>query len=107
MTKKLGLSIKSSDDYDDPEAILKCMITGFFANVAQRQVDGNTYKSPRCPELVLEIHPSSVLCNIKPQWVLFSEIVSTQKQYMREVSSIKLEWLMELSPEGYYLDKRK
>ena len=34
MTRKLGLSIMDSDDYDDPEAILKSMITGFFANMA-------------------------------------------------------------------------
>jgi hypothetical protein len=38
---------------------------------------------------------------------MFNEIVSTQKHYMREVSSIKVEWLMELAPNNFYVDKRK
>ena len=107
MHDKLGIEILVSDDYDDPEAIIKSLITGYFANVAQRQVDGTTYKCPRCPDLQLEIHPSSVLSNIKPLWVLFSEILSSNKHYMREVSSIKLQWVMDLAPANFYLDKRK
>lgn len=34
MVRKLGVAIKKSDDYDDPEAILKSLITGYFTNVA-------------------------------------------------------------------------
>jgi hypothetical protein len=32
--KQLGVKVNKSDDYDDPEGILKSLITGFFANVA-------------------------------------------------------------------------
>jgi len=34
--KRLKITILKSDDYDDPEAILKSLISGFFANIAQR-----------------------------------------------------------------------
>jgi len=34
--KALDVKILKSDDYDDPDAILKSLLTGFFANVAQR-----------------------------------------------------------------------
>lgn len=55
---------------------------------------------------VLVIHPSSVLANIKPKWILYNEIVVTSKKFMREVSEIKVEWLIELAPH-FYVDKRK
>ena len=100
----MDIKILTSDDYDDPEAILKSLITGYFANVAQKQVDG-TYRNIRgSDELV--IHPSSVLANIKPRWVLYNEIVVTSKKYMREVSSIEVQWLLDLAPH-FYTDKRK
>jgi hypothetical protein len=32
--RQLRINILKSDDYDDPEAILKSLITGYFANAA-------------------------------------------------------------------------
>lgn len=52
------------------------------------------------------IHPSSVLANIKPKWVLYHEVIVTSKRYMREVSAIQVEWLLELAPH-FYVDRRK
>lgn len=102
----LRVKINKSDDYDDPEAILKSLITGYFANVAQRQIDG-TYRNIRSKaDEQLTIHPTSVLANIKPKWVLYNEIVVTSKKYMREVSEIQVEWLLELAPH-FYVDRRK
>lgn len=54
--------------------------------MAQRQVDGSYRNIRGSDELV--IHPSSVLANIKPKWILYNEIVVTAKKYMREVSAI-------------------
>jgi hypothetical protein len=51
------------------------------------------------------IHPSSVLANIKPQWILYNEVVVTAKMYMRDVSTIQVEWLLELAPH-FYIDRR-
>lgn len=61
----IGVEIKKSDDYDDAPAILKSLITGYFQNIALRQING-TYKNITSNE-EFEIHPSSVLANIKPK----------------------------------------
>jgi HrpA-like RNA helicase len=55
----MGIVINKSDDYDDPQSILKSLISGFFQNIALRQVNG-TYKNI-CSNEEMEIHPSSVL----------------------------------------------
>lgn len=92
----MGVKINKSDDYDDPPSILKSLITGFFMNVAHRQLDGtSTYKNVRSSE-VLEIHPTSVLANIKPKWVIYNDTFTTTKTYMREVSEIDIEWVFDL-----------
>ena len=47
-----------------------------------------------------------MLANIKPKWILYNEIVVTAKKYMRDVSTISVDWLLELAPH-FYVDKRK
>ncbi len=100
------MKINKSDDYDDPDAILKSLITGYFMNVAQRQLDGSYRNIRSQADESLVIHPSSVLANIRPKWVLYNEVVVTSKKYMREVSAIQVDWLLELAPH-FYVDKRK
>lgn len=51
-------------DGDDPDAILRCVCAGFFANAARLHMDG-TYRSIR-GDTPLFIHPSSVLYIEKP-----------------------------------------
>ncbi|CAI2384957.1 unnamed protein product [Moneuplotes crassus] len=100
----MGVKIAKSDDYDDPPAILKSLITGFFTNIAQVQLDGS-YKNIRSGES-MKIHPSSVLANIKPKWVLYNDIFVGTKKYMREVSEVDIDWVLELCPH-FYKDTRK
>ena len=104
MIRQLKIDIKPSDDCDDYESILKCITGGYFTHVAQLQTDGS-YRNIRNNAL-LYIHPSSVLANLRPRWVVYHEIVATKYQYMREVSEINPEWLLELAPH-YFLDRRK
>ena len=103
----MGVEILKSDDYDDPEAILKSLVTGFYSNVAQRQNDG-TYTNACNPGAKnLAIHPSSVLSNLKPKWVFYNELIVTHsRKYMCEVSTIEIEWLFEILPT-IFVDRRK
>ncbi len=48
------------------------------------------------------IHPSSGL-DRKPQWILYNEFVLTTKNYVRTVTEIKGEWLLEVAPAYYDL----
>ncbi len=49
----------------------------------------------------LYIHPNSVLFRTPPQWVIFSEVVLTSKEFMREVTAIKAQWLADIAPHFY------
>ena len=101
----MGIQVEKSDDYDDPQAILKVMTQAFFTNVAQRQFNG-TYTNLAVPSANgLEIHPGSILSNLKPKIVLYHELIVvgtadgfTKRKFMTEVSQIELEWLFDLVP---------
>lgn len=73
------------------ERILCSFLSGFFTKVAVKQQDGS-YKS-LFNHQILYIHPSSVLFNVKPDVVLFTEVTLTTKQYMRNLSRVDLQWL--------------
>lgn len=61
----------------DTVAIRKCIVSGYFANAAQLQGDG-TYRTLK-ENRTLHIHPSSVLFQVMPEWVIYHEIVYTSK----------------------------
>ncbi|XP_008317580.1 probable ATP-dependent RNA helicase DHX35 [Cynoglossus semilaevis] len=84
----------------DPDVILKCIVSGFFANAARIHHSGS-YRTLR-DDRELHIHPNSVLYGEKPpKWVVFSEIVQTSKYYMRDVTAVESSWLVELAPHFY------
>lgn len=98
---KYKLELTSS--VDDVESILRCIASAFFANVAQRQPNG-CYKSISNEEL-LTLHPSSILTVLYPTWILYYEIVKTEKFFLRECIEIDYRWLIELAPH-YYQDNK-
>lgn len=69
--KQHKLKIKTSDD--DAEIILKCLATGFFDHVAQKQPDGS-YRGIRAKD-PLHLHPQSVLNAVFPNWVIYHEVL--------------------------------
>jgi pre-mRNA-splicing factor ATP-dependent RNA helicase DHX15/PRP43 len=51
---------------------------------------------------VVSLHPSTCLDD-KPEWVLYNEFVLTSKNYIRTVTRVKGEWLIEIAPHYYQL----
>jgi pre-mRNA-splicing factor ATP-dependent RNA helicase DHX15/PRP43 len=49
---------------------------------------------------VVSLHPSCGL-DTQPEWVLFNEFVLTTRPYIRTVSDIRPEWLLELAANYY------
>jgi HrpA-like RNA helicase len=49
---------------------------------------------------VVQLHPSCGL-EMQPEWVLFNEFVLTTRPYIRTVTEIRPEWLLDLA-ENYY-----
>lgn len=71
----------------DNEIVLKCLCRGYFHNSAYLHTDNLHYRTYKNKEFVY-IHPTSVLFQSKnkPQSIVFSEIITTTKKYVRTVS---------------------
>lgn len=95
--ERYNLFINSCKDAANPsECIRKCILSGYFPNVAKMQPDG-TYRLVK-GDIELYVHPSSVMFNRKAKWVMFHEVVETSnKTFMRDVTTIEREWLTELA----------
>lgn len=71
----------------EPEVVLRCLAKGLSGNSAFLHTDGVHYKTFVSKDFVY-IHPTSVLFSSKhkPQCIIFSEIITTSKKYVRTVS---------------------
>lgn len=76
--------------------VQKTVCSGFFRNAAKK--DPQEGYRTLVDSQVVYIHPSSALFNRQPEWVIYHELVQTTKEYMREVTTIDLKWLVEFAP---------
>jgi len=99
---RLGLEINTCDlkSYKYYENIQKSLVEGFFSQIAHFNPIHNTYMTLKDDQLV-NLHPSCCL-NRKPQWVLFNDFVLTSQNFIRTVTAVRGEWLLELA-EHYFL----
>uniref|UniRef100_A0A336MTZ8 RNA helicase n=2 Tax=Culicoides sonorensis TaxID=179676 RepID=A0A336MTZ8_CULSO len=93
------LGMPASSCGSDTDAVRKCLITGLFTNIAELQSD-NHYLTLSNNRQRVKIHPSSVLCDKeKPKLILFSELITTGRTYVRTVTSIEPEWVTDYMPK--------
>ena len=85
----------------DHITIRKCILHGYFTNVARLQPDG-TYNTLQGNDQLC-LHPSSILCSYPPEWVMFHEVVHTSREYMHDASHIEPSWLLEVAPQYYHV----
>ncbi|KAK4440015.1 putative pre-splicing factor ATP-dependent RNA helicase DEAH9 [Sesamum alatum] len=100
IAQRIGIALKSCEG--DMQAVRKAVTAGFFANACRLEAFSHNglYKTIRGSQEVY-IHPSSVLFRVNPKWVIFHSIVSTDRQYMRNVIAIDPSWLTEAAPQFY------
>jgi ATP-dependent RNA helicase DDX35 len=98
----------------DMTFLSKCILTGFFAQVAKQHNDGYYY--PPNGQRRLSLHPSSVLMTskvIQPEWVVYNRIVhetggghgvieNGDECYIQDVSAIDPKWLIDDNIAGHY-----
>lgn len=82
--------------------IRKAMTAGYFMQVAKKMANSKGYITVKDNQDVL-LHPSSVLSH-DSEWVIYNEFVLTTKNYIRTVTGIKPEWLLELAPAYYDIE---
>ncbi|KAJ1731613.1 DEAH-box ATP-dependent RNA helicase prp43 [Coemansia biformis] len=93
-----------SNDFNSPDyypQIRKALTAGFFMQVAHLERNGQ-YLTVKDNQLVL-LHPSSVL-ERKPEWVAYNEFALTKRHYIRTVTEVKPEWLLDIAPHYYDLE---
>ena len=82
--------------------IRRALVSGFFMQVAKRESSGKTYVTVKDNQTVL-LHPSTVLGQ-DSEWVVYNEFVLTSKNYIRTVTAVKPEWLLDIAPNYYDID---
>jgi len=99
---RFGLELKSTDFNDKSYYvnIRKAILSGFFMQVAHLERSGHylTVKDNQ----VVALHPSTCLAH-KPTFCVYNEFVLTSKNFIRMVTDVKADWLVELAPHYYDL----
>ncbi|KAG9123708.1 DEAH-box ATP-dependent RNA helicase prp43, partial [Ceratobasidium sp. 392] len=100
MMEKLDLKIVSqTHEFKLHIDIRKALVCGFFMQIAHRD-DKGSYVTVK-DQQVVSLHPSCDLTG-RPEWVLFNEFVLTTQPYVRTVTAVQPEWLLEFA--GIYYD---
>lgn len=98
--ERLQLTMVSTDFHDKEyyPNIRKCIVAGFFMQIAHLEKSGHylTVKDNQ----VVALHPSTNLTH-KPEWVCYNEFVLTSKNFVRTVTQVRGEWLVEIAPQYY------
>eukprot|EP00928_Gymnodinium_smaydae_P049115 TRINITY_DN32929_c0_g1_i1.p1 TRINITY_DN32929_c0_g1~~TRINITY_DN32929_c0_g1_i1.p1 ORF type:complete len:712 (-),score=150.91 TRINITY_DN32929_c0_g1_i1:104-2239(-) len=105
LMESFNLSLVSTD-FSEKEYypnIRRCLASALFSRAAHvsREKLGGVYLLAKEGHEV-GLHPSTCLQN-KPEWVVYQEFVVTSKPYLRTVTQVKPEWLVELAPAYYDL----
>jgi len=80
--------------------IRMALVCGFFTQIAHQEGGKGMYLTVKDNQVV-GLHPSCGL-DTTPEWVLFNEFVLTSRPYIRTVSEVRPEWLLEYA--GQYFD---
>jgi pre-mRNA-splicing factor ATP-dependent RNA helicase DHX16 len=95
---------ESSCGVHDYQKILKAFTSGYFANVARLNRDGQTYRTLK-QGLSVHVHPSSCLRELRPKLVVFAELTMTSKEFVRTCAPIDPAWLTEVAPHFHKKDE--
>ncbi|KAF5313879.1 hypothetical protein D9619_013029 [Psilocybe cf. subviscida] len=81
--------------------IRQSLVCGFFMQVAHKEGEKGNYLTVKDNQVVA-LHPSCGL-DTQPEWVLFNEFVLTTRPYIRTVSEVKPDWLVEYAANYFDL----
>lgn len=83
--------------------IRRALVAGFFMQVAKRDgSSGKTYVTVKDNQSVI-VHPSTVLQS-EADWLLYNEFVLTSKNYIRTVTQVRSDWLLDIAPTYYDIE---
>jgi len=91
--------ISHSDETKLFHNVRKALVCGFFMQVAHKEGEKGGYLTVKDNQVV-GLHPS---CGLKtqPEWVIFNEFVLTARPYIRTVTEVRPDWLLEDAPSYF------
>lgn len=106
-------NVEDNDDTEEERRVRlrKCLTASCFLCSARIQPAVSkgirrVYRTMVTSQTV-SIHPSSVLFRRAPVCIIYNELVLTARQYMRCLTAIPLEWLVEYAPKCFEATHRK
>ncbi|KAJ7789878.1 P-loop containing nucleoside triphosphate hydrolase protein [Mycena olivaceomarginata] len=73
--------------------VRQALVCGFFMQVAHKEGEKGNYLTVKDNQVVA-LHPSCGM-DTQPEWVIFNEFVLTTRPYIRTVTEVRPEWLLE------------
>jgi len=114
--RSLGMdtSLSYGNEPENRQSLLKCAAAGLFLQVAVRDklaminkgsgyIESRGHYKTKVGSTRVSIHPTSTMFNRNPApaCVVYTELVTTKKTYIRGVSQIREDWLIEVAPHFY------
>ncbi|KFK44807.1 hypothetical protein AALP_AA1G305300 [Arabis alpina] len=85
--------------------IKKALLAGYFMQVARLEKTTGHYLTVKdTNNQLVHLHPSNCLDH-KPEWIVYKDYVKTSRNFIRTVTHIRGEWLVEVAPDYYNLAK--
>ncbi|CRG99163.1 pre-mRNA-splicing factor ATP-dependent RNA helicase PRP22, putative [Plasmodium relictum] len=97
--EKYNYEVKKNTSKNDSTRyvnICKSICSGYFNHVCKR--DSQQGYTTLLTNQQVFIHPSSTLFNKNPLFVVYHELVLTNKEYIRDCTIIQPQWLIQLAP---------
>ena len=86
--------------------IIKCLISGYFSNVAKLNNDGkyHTFRN----KIIVMPHNTSVIANygILPEWIIYSQVIHSKTTQIRDITKIEPLWLIEIANHYFSVVKQ-
>ncbi|KAF9050822.1 P-loop containing nucleoside triphosphate hydrolase protein [Hymenopellis radicata] len=93
--------VSHSDEKKLYQNIRQVLVCGFFMQSAHKEGEKGNYLTVKDNQVVA-LHPSCGL-DTQPEWVLFNEFVLTKRPYIRVVTDVRPEWLLEFAANYFDL----
>lgn len=103
LLRKQGIEIKSIYDdkscIDPEKQIIHALLMGMFMQTCVYNASTKKYQF-MTGQKEADIHPSSAI-RFVPQWLLYTEYIYTNREFVRGCSEIEPSWIIDACPEFY------
>ncbi|KAL6969302.1 RNA helicase [Sarracenia purpurea var. burkii] len=98
IAKDVGTDRRRKESQQDYRKLRKALSVGYANQLAERMMRHNGYRTLGFKPQLVQVHPSSVLRSDEegmfPNYVVYHELISTSRPFMRNVCAVEMSWVM-------------